>query len=505
MNMRIVARLINLPEDRGVRVETAAHKLLLVRSGSQVRAYQAECPHAGAPLEQGVICDGRIICPWHKAAFRVDDGQVCEPPALVQLTQYPVEIHDGVVSVGDEALPSSSAPQPNDSRCFIVIGAGAAGSAAVATLRREGFSGRLLWIDQEQNPAYDRTALSKFVIAGEMPPDETPPLLDEASYRDIQIHGEVQNLDPHAKCLQLVDGRRFDYDAALLATGGEAKPLDIPGTVLNNVFVLRSRDDAARIVKAAQPGKCAVIIGDSFIGLEAASALRKRGLTVQVVGRHEIPLAAQLGKRIGASLRQLHEANGVIFHSASEPARLEGHGDVTTVVLKNGHRLAADLVLVGVGVTPATGFVQGLEKAEDQSLKADTDLRVAPGLWAAGDMVTFPWNDQPVRIEHWRVAQQLGVLAARNMLGAPQAYADVPFFWTYHFGKTFELLGHPRHWNQLHVEGDLQHHHFIALLCRGDEVEAVVACEHQRAMALLSQRMKHPLKKAEVLELIRGL
>ena len=178
MNMRIVARLINLPEDRGVRVETAAHHILLVRSGSEVRAYQADCPHAGAPLEQGVVCDGRIICPWHKAAFRVDDGQVCEPPALVQLKQYPVEIHDGVVSVGDEALPSPVAPHTNDSRCFIVIGAGAAGSAAVATLRRKGFSGRLLWIDQEQDPAYDRTALSKFVICGEMPPQETPPLLD---------------------------------------------------------------------------------------------------------------------------------------------------------------------------------------------------------------------------------------------------------------------------------------------------------------------------------------
>lgn len=504
MNMRIVARLINLPEDRGIRVETASHKILLVRSGNHVRAYQADCPHAGAPLEQGVVCDGKIICPWHKAAFRIDDGQVCEPPALAQLQQFPVEIHDGVISVGDEALPPSSATHTHDSRCFIVIGAGAAGSAAVATLRHKGFSGRLLWIDQEQDPAYDRTALSKFVIAGEMPPQETPPLLDKDACRESRIHGEVCHLDPHTKRLQLVDGRHFDYDAALLATGGEAEPLDIPGAVLNNVFVLRSREDAARIVKAAQPGRCAVIIGDSFIGLEAASALRKRGLTVQVVGRHEVPLAAQLGKRIGASLRQLHEANGVIFHSASEAARLEGHGDVSTVVLKNGHRLAADLVLMGVGVTPATGFVQGLEKAEDQSLKADAALRVAPGLWAAGDMVTFPWNDQPVRIEHWRVAQQLGVLAACNMLGAQETYADVPFFWTYHFGKTFELLGHPRHWNRLHVEGDLQHHNFIALLCHGDEVEAVVACEHQRAMALLSQRLKHPLKKAQVLELIRA-
>jgi NADPH-dependent 2,4-dienoyl-CoA reductase/sulfur reductase-like enzyme/nitrite reductase/ring-hydroxylating ferredoxin subunit len=503
MNMRIVARLINLPEDRGVRVETAAHKILLVRTGGQVRAYQADCPHAGAPLEQGVICDGRIICPWHKAAFGVDNGQVCEPPALVQLKQYPVEIEHGVVSVGDEPLPSCAAKPHADPRCFIVVGAGAAGSAAVATLRREGFAGRLLWIDREQDPVYDRTALSKFVIAGEMAAEDTPPLLDEDFYRQMQIHGEVRSLDPQAKRLVLMDGRHFDYDAALLATGGEATPLDIPGAVLNNVFVLRSRDDAARIVEAAAPGACAVIIGDSFIGLEAASALRKRGLTVQVVGRHEIPLAAQLGKRIGAALRQLHEANGVIFHSATEPERLEGHSAVTTVVLKNGRRLAADLVLMGVGVKPAAEFVHGLEKAEDQSLNADAQLCVAPGLWAAGDMVTFPWQGRPTRIEHWRLAQQLGVLAARNMLGGTQVFADVPFFWTYHFGKTFEVLGHPQQWNQLHVEGDLQQHDFIALLCHDDEVEAVIACEHQRAMALLSQCMKQPLKKAEALQLIR--
>lgn len=505
MNMRIVARLINLPEDRGVRIETAVNNVLLVRSGSQVRAYQADCPHAGAPLEQGVTCDGRIVCPWHKAAFALDTGQVCEPPALVGLKQYPVEIQDGVVSVGDDPLVSSPATTGNDPRCFIVVGAGAAGSAAIATLRREGFAGRLLWIDQEQDPVYDRTALSKFVIAGDMTPEDTPPLLDEEFYRDIQIQGLVRSLDPHTKRIVMEDGRHFDYDAALLATGGEAHPLDIPGAVLNNVFVLRSRDDAARILEAAPRTACAVIIGDSFIGLEAASALRKRGLTVQVVGRHEIPLVAQLGKRIGASLRQLHEANGVIFHSGTEPARLEGHSAVTTVVLKNGRRLAADLVLMGVGVTPATGFVQGIEKAEDQSLKADAHLSVAPGLWAAGDMLTFPWQNQPTRIEHWRVAQQLGVIAARNMLGAEEVFADVPFFWTFHFDKTFEVLGHPQQWNHLHLEGDLQHHDFIALLCHGDEVEAVIACEHPRATALLSQRMQQPLKKAEVLELIRGL
>lgn len=500
MTMRIVARLLNLPEDRGVRVETAAHPLLLVRVGDQVRAFQAECPHAGAPLEQGVVCNGHIICPWHKAAFAVGTGEVIEPPALVGLKQYPVEVHDGVVSVGDQPLTPAPAPAQADSQRFAVIGAGAAGAAAVATLRREGFAGQLLWIDREPAPAYDRTALSKFVIAGEMAAEDTPPLLENTEV----IHAQVQHLDAAAKRLELADGRHFDYDAALLATGADALPLDIPGAVLNNVFVLRSRDDAARIAAASQSAACAVIIGDSFIGLEAASALRKRGLVVQVVSRHAVPLSAQLGRRIGAALRQLHEDNGVIFHSNTEPVRLDGHGAVSTVLLKNGQRLAADLVLMGVGVKPATDFIHGAHKAEDHSLQADRELQVAPGLWAAGDNVTFPWQDQPTRIEHWRLAQQLGVQAARNMLGARQAFADVPFFWTYHFGKTFEVLGHPRHWNRLHLEGDLQRHDFIALLCHDDQVEAVIACEHQPAVARLSQRMQQPLGKAEALALIRG-
>lgn len=504
MNMRIVARLINLPEHRGVRVETAAHPVLLVRVGDQVRAFQADCPHAGAPLEEGVICQGRLVCPWHKAAFAVDSGAVLEPPALVGLTQYPVQVHDGVVSVGDEPMPPACAPPRADSRCFAVIGAGAAGAAAVATLKREGFAGRLLWIDREQSPAYDRTALSKFVIAGEMAPDETPPLLEDTPFDTLGIHGEVQRLDANAKRIELADGRYFTYDAALLATGGDAQPLDIPGAVLSNVFVLRSREDAARISAAAASATCAVIIGDSFIGLEAASALRQRGLVVQVVSRHAIPLAAQLGTRIGAAIRQLHEDHGVIFHRNTEPVRLDGHGAVSTVLLKNGQRLAADLVLMGVGVTPATDFIEGVEKAEDQSLQVNDQLQAAPGLWAAGDTVTFPWQDQPTRIEHWRLAQQLGVLAARNMLGEALTYADVPFFWTYHFDKTFEVLGHPQHWNRLHLTGDLQRHDFIALLCHDDQVEAVIACAHPQAVARLSQRMQRPLGRAEALELING-
>ncbi|QHD07265.1 FAD-dependent oxidoreductase [Pseudomonas sp. R76] len=501
MNMRIVARLINLPENRGVRVTTAERALLLVRVGDQVRAFQAQCPHAGAPLEKGVICNGRIICPWHKAAFAVDSGAVVEPPALLGLKQYPVQVHDGVVSVGDEPMQTSTPTAQAEDRCVAVIGAGAAGTAAVAALRRQGFSGRLLWIDREQAPAYDRTALSKFVIAGEMAPADTPPLLDAMPN---SIHGEVQRLDAHAKRIELADGRHFDYDAALIATGGAAQPLDIPGAVLSNVFVLRSREDAARIDEAAKSAACAVIIGDSFIGLEAASALRQRGLVVQVVSRHQVPLAAQLGKRIGAAIRQLHEDNGVIFHSNTEPVRLDGHGTVSTVLLKNGKRLAADLVIMGVGVKPATGFVHGVDKAEDQSLNANSQLQVAPGLWAAGDNVTFAWQQQPTRIEHWRVAQQLAVLAARNMLGDTQVYADVPFFWTYHFDKTFEVLGRAQQWNRLHMEGDLQRHAFIALLCHDEQVEAVVACEHQQAMARLSQRMQQPLGKAEALAIIRA-
>ena len=505
MTQHAVAPLAELDEHRPLRVQAGNEELIIIRQGDQVHAYQGNCPHAGAPLDEGVVCGGLLVCPWHKAAFAVDDGVVCEPPALADLRRYKAWVKDDEVWVDDQPLPPIEPPRHSDARCFVVVGAGAAGSAAVATLLAHGFAGRLVWIDQERQPAYDRTALSKFVIAGQMTPDEVPALLEADALRKGQLerkHGKVRTLNSHKRQLMLADGQQIGYDGCLLASGGKALRPAIPGVDLPGVFTLRSREDAAQLLDAAEPGQPAVIVGDGFIGLEAASALSKYGVQVHVVTRHEVPLAKQLGDRIGRSIRALHEHKGVTFHGPTEVQRFEGQDKVEAVLLANGERLQTPLVLLGTGVKPATAFLQGVQLNEDNSLRVDAELRAADGLWAAGDIATFPLSGRPVRIEHWRLAQQHGVIAAGNMLGEQRRYADVPFFWTYQHGRTYEVLGHAREWNRIEFVGEPENGDFIALQCVGEQVEAVIAKGYSDAMATLSQRLKRPLSLQEAIALI---
>ncbi|WP_410953039.1 FAD-dependent oxidoreductase [Pseudomonas sp. S1(2024)] len=505
MTQHAVARLAQLDEHRPLRVQAGSEEIILIRQGDQVHAYQGNCPHEGAPLNEGVVCGGLLVCPWHKAAFAVDEGAVCEPPALADLRRYKTWVKGDEVWVDDQPLPRTEPPRHSDARCFVVVGAGAAGSAAVSTLLAHGFAGRLVWIDQERQPAYDRTSLSKFVIAGQMPPDEVPALLDADALRKGQLerkHGKVRTLNTQKRQVTLADGQQIDYDACLLATGGKALRPDIPGVDLPGVFTLRSREDAAHLLDAAEPGQPAVIVGDGFIGLEAASALRKYGVQVHLITRHEVPLARQLGERIGRSIRELHERKGVTFHGPTEVVRIEGQGKVEAVLLANGERLQTPLVLLGTGVRPATAFIQGVLLTEDKSVQVDAEMRAADGLWAAGDIATFPLSGRPVRIEHWRLAQQHGVIAAANMLGEQRRYADVPFFWTYQHGRTYEVLGHARDWNRIEFVGEPEKGNFIALQCVDERVEAVVAKGYSDAMATLSQRLKCPLTLQEALALI---
>jgi apoptosis-inducing factor 3 len=508
MALHTVARFADVREDRGTQVEIGKQKILLLRVGDQVRAYQAECPHAGAPLADGAVCNGRLICPWHKASFAIKNGQLREPPALDSLTRYPAEVVDGQVQVDDQALPSPSPDITPDPRCFVIIGAGAAGTAAASTLREQGFNGQLLLIDREAEPGYDRTVLSKYTLSGEMTPEETPPLRDPGFYQDQRIkriQGEVTRLDVANQHLTLSDGRQFDYQAALIATGGKPRPLQLPGADLPQVLLLRSREDAQRIFQATSSNARAVIIGDSFIGLEAAAALRKRGLSVTVLARHEIPFAKQFGERIGRVIRQLHEQNGVLFRTHVEATRFEGAERLEAVVLNTGERLDADLVLVGTGVTPETGWVGGVEREKDGSLRVDEGMQVADGLWAAGDIATFALDGKPQRIEHWRLAQQQARIAAHNMLGGDERYVDLPFFWTYHYGKNFDYLGHAEQWDDIVYEGSPEQYRFIALFCQQGQVVAVAACEYQRATSLLAERMKQPLSVDEALQAIRAI
>ncbi|CAG4889901.1 FAD-dependent oxidoreductase [Paraburkholderia saeva] len=510
-----VARVEDLPTGRGTRVcvrhDGKEVPLLLVRDGDTVRAWSADCPHAGAPLEEGTICNGRLVCPWHKGTFDLNDGSIVEPPPLKPLTRYAATVRDGNVFVSletEEDARTQRIKNGSTSRTVLIAGAGAAGAAASAALREAGFEGRIVLAGGDAREPYDRTSLSKFVVAGDMPVDDVPPLLDPdffATQKIERIESRVARLDANAKRAELDDGTAIDYDAALVCTGGTPKPPDIPGTNLTHVHLLRNRDDARAILAslddagAQGAAKRVVIAGASFIGLEVAGGLRKRNIDVHVICPADVPFAKQFGVRIGERIKRLHEENGVIFHTRARVSALRGDRAVREVVLDTGEHLPADVVIAATGVTPATSFLSGIQLNDDRSVTVDAGMMAAPGLYAAGDVARFPLprSQAHVRIEHWRVAQQLARVAAMNIAGEPCEYVGVPYFWTWHYEKTIDYLGHVDDPDSVEIDGDLDALNFIAYLVKDGEVRAIVACERGDATGRLSEAMREPLTLEE--------
>jgi NADPH-dependent 2,4-dienoyl-CoA reductase/sulfur reductase-like enzyme/nitrite reductase/ring-hydroxylating ferredoxin subunit len=486
--VKILGRIEDFPASGLREVEVAGKKILLIRRGNEVTAIAATCPHAGAPLAEGVLHGGSVICPWHKAAFAADSGKCLEPPAVDDLPAYQLDIINGDIFLAEDQ-PGAPPPEAakNDPRCFVIIGAGAAGFSAAQELRRQNFGGRVLLLDAIGALPYDRTIQSKYVLSG-AEAGEKSPLQDEDFYRRENIErlsGTVEALDPAEKTITLSDGQKLSYDAALVATGGKVRPLPFPGADLAGVFTLRSQDDAAKIVAAAGNASCAVIIGAGFIGMEAAAALRERGLDVTVVGQDSVPFEKQLGAEIGLVYQRIHEEKGVKFRLGAKIEALEGDSVVNAVRLAGGESIAADLVVAGLGVKPATGFLAGLERDEQGGMIADASLRIADGLYVAGDVAVFPLRGggARVRLEHWRVAEQQGRVAARAMLGQDAVYDAVPVFWTIQYMKRLDYIGHASGKDEIAVRGDIGEQKFIAYYLKDGFVKASAGMNRDTDMA----------------------
>lgn len=493
-----VAHLSQLKDDRAMRVCIGDTPILLIRSGDAVHALAADCPHAGAPLEEGAICNGRIVCPWHKGTFEVATGQLVEPPALSGLDCYPVTLDGDNVLVDPHPLPEPANAAASDARHFVVAGAGAAGAAACSALREYGFSGRITLIGQHPEVPYDRTALSKFVLSGEMATDDVPPLLPDDFFQRNgieRLNATIERVDGQHRTMRFAGGREISFDAALLATGGTPVVPPLPGHDLHHVHVLRSLRDARAIMADIKDSARLVVLGSSFIGLEAASALRKRNIDVTVVAPDKVPFAKQFGDRLGAMFQRLHEENGVTFRLGETVSSLEGSEAVDEVVLKSGARLHTDAVLLGTGVKPATNMIEGLALDKNGAVIVDATMRAAPDIYAAGDIASFPLSEggEHVRIEHWRVAQQHARVAARNMCGVKTRYAGVPFFWTYHYGKRFDYLGYANEWDDLIISGDPEKQAFLAFFSKSGHVAAVLACDREAATARLAEAMRETI------------
>ncbi len=493
----VTVKLSDLPSSGLHAVKVGDEEVLLAQVDGEIFALQGKCPHAGAPLEKGVLSSHRLVCPWHHACFDVRSGQLLEPPALDDLKRYRVERSEGEVRVFLAELPNPERPQPApDERTFLMVGGGAAGEVCAQTLRRQGFGGRVVVLSADAQAPYDRTSLSKKVLAGQADPDSLP-LKDEDWYAqndvELRLNSVVEKVNVEAREVQLAGGETLAYDGLLFATGGVPRTLDVPGADLGNIVVLRTPQDVDWITDRLNQAKNVVIVGSSFIGLEAASSLRTRGdWNVTVVGQEDVPFESTLGEAVGRYFQGLHEAHGVTFKLGAEVERFEGERDVRAVVLRGGERLDADLVLLGVGVRPATGALPGDLLTERGEITVDARMRAAPNLYAAGDVTRFPGpqTDEPIHVEHWRVAQQHGRAAAMNLLGSGTDYAGVPYFWTFHYGQNLRYSGHAEGWDETVTWGDVDQGEFLVFYVKDGRVRAAAGLKRDTALAAAEELLR---------------
>jgi NADPH-dependent 2,4-dienoyl-CoA reductase/sulfur reductase-like enzyme/nitrite reductase/ring-hydroxylating ferredoxin subunit len=472
----------DIPDGGMIGGHVGEQPVLLARKGEEVFAIGASCTHYGGPLAEGLIVGDTVRCPWHHACFSLKTGEAVCAPALNPVAVWDLERDgDRVRVVRERPAADGATPLRHNAgegiESIIIVGAGAAGNAAAEMLRREGYAGHVIMIGADESVPYDRPNLSKDYLAGNAPEEWIPLRPDEfyAQHRiDLKRGARVESVDASKKIVTLSSGEGLRYDRLLLATGSEPIRLSIPGADLSHVYYLRTLADSRRIIEAAKNAKRAVVIGASFIGLEVAASLRARGLSVDVVAPEKLPLEKVLGGEVGRFIQSKHESEGVVFHLGKTGVGISAKG----VTLNDGSSLAADIVVIGVGVRPLVALAEQAGARIDKGIVVDDKLETSlPGVFAAGDIARYPYRptDSLVRIEHWVVAERQGQAAARNMLGLNEPFTSTPFFWSNHYDAAMTYVGHAEKWDAVEVIGSLEDGDALVAYRDNGKVTAVAA------------------------------
>jgi NADPH-dependent 2,4-dienoyl-CoA reductase/sulfur reductase-like enzyme/nitrite reductase/ring-hydroxylating ferredoxin subunit len=468
-------------EGRSIAGHVGDDAVIVTRSNGRCFATGATCSHWHGPLAEGIVVDGTVRCPWHHAAFRLDNGEAVRPPALDSLPCWQVEELNGVIRVLDriDRMPGSRRKASgNAPESVVIIGAGAAGIAAAQTLRTEGYQGRITMVDADPDAPVDRPNLSKDYLAGTAQEEWV-----ELRSADFFLTNEITfmrtrrvvDLDVAGRGAILDDGSRLPFGALLLATGASPIVLPLPNPARLPIFTLRSLADSRAIIKAAEhatPGSQVVVLGASFIGLEVAASLRTRGFEVHVVAPETRPLERVMGTEIGDWIHRIHLDHGVVFHLGQKPRELVDGG----VRLESGERVPASFVVAGVGVRPNVELAERAGLHIDRGVLVDAQLRTSvDAIFAAGDVARYPdaRTDEHIRVEHWVAAQRQAQTAARNILGAGEPFTAVPFFWSAHYDTTINYVGHAEKWDSIEIGGSLQQNDCTVRYLSGERTLAV--------------------------------
>jgi 3-phenylpropionate/trans-cinnamate dioxygenase ferredoxin reductase subunit len=381
---------------------------------------------------------------------------------------------------------------------FVIVGASLTGATAAVTLRQDGFDGEVILVGAERHPPYERPPLSKQYLRGEAPFEKAlvrPSGFYEANAIDTRYGEAATHVDPADRTVRLASGRSVRYDKLLIATGVRNRRPPIPGLHLQNVFGLRTVDDANAIRAEVVSGRKAAVIGMGFIGCEVAASLRQQGVEVVCIDPSPAPLFRVLGAELGQIMSAVHRDHGVDMIFEDIVTRFEGKERVERVITRSGRRIDCDFAVVGVGVEPVVDFLVDSGVEISNGILVDEYCRTnVPEIYAAGDVANHyhPVCRARMRVEHWQHAMQQGAAAARSMRGTGKPYDPVHWFWSDQYDVNLQYAGFQREWDEIVVRGRLDTRNVIACYLRQGCIEAVVGVNRgkdvRRAMPLIAAR-----------------
>lgn len=396
---------------------------------------------------------------------------------------------------------------------LVIVGASLAGLRAAESARESGFMGELIIIGEEEHLPYDRPPLSKQYLSDEA----TVPFLRTAdSYTDtlnatLILGQRATALLPSEKVV-IVGDRRVPYDALVIATG--SKPRELPSYQdISGVVSLRTMEDAAVVRRALDTKASITIVGAGIIGAEIASAARDRECSVTIIEATQFPLERALGREMGTLLSDMHARNGTTLRCGATLSDIRTEaGSITTVVLSDGTEVETDLLLVSIGVVPATSWLQdsGIELLPDGSIACDEFLQTnLMGVFAAGDVVSWPnaFTGLTGRLETWTSANEQGAIAGRNAVNMTEMdpYTTVPYFWSDWYSNRIQFAGSTAGAEPQVVFGSVERDKFVALYRSGDRVVGALAVNEPSRIMKDRRKIQNGTSWVEMLEHYREL